>query len=160
LLVTEERDDAMRYRYLETIREYAAEKLEEASGADRVKDRHRDYFLVLAEEAEAHLRGADEATWLDRVETEHDNLRAALAWCFADLQGVEAGLRLSGALWRFWLVRGYVAEGREQLRKALERRGGSRTAGAAKALNSAGVLAVNQGDHGAGRALLEECLTL
>src|SRR5262249_46793491 len=74
LIVTEERYDSMRYRYLEPIREYAAARLERMGEARSVKDRHRDHFLALAEEAEPELRGADQATWMDRLETEHDNL--------------------------------------------------------------------------------------
>jgi non-specific serine/threonine protein kinase len=165
LVVTEERHGEMHYRYLEPIREYAAERLAGTGEARAVKDRHRDHYLALAEEAEPHLRAEDQATWMDRLETEHDNLRAALAWCATDTeagegQGVEAGLRLAAALRRFWDVRGYFSEGRGHLARALSRRGGARTSAAAKALNAAGYLAWRQGDGEAAQPLYSDSLAV
>jgi non-specific serine/threonine protein kinase len=77
-----------------------------------VRNRHRDQFLLFAEQAEAHLTGPEQASWYERLEVEHENLRAALAWCEQTPEGVQAGLRMVAALWRFWEVRGHIAEGR------------------------------------------------
>jgi non-specific serine/threonine protein kinase len=161
-LVEEEKGDT-RYRMLETIRQYGTEKLESVGAVAQVRDRHRDYFLALAEEAEPLLEGPDQAKWLTRLKTEYDNLRAALAWCIeasqsADGAAIEAGLRLSGALSWFWWVRGYLSEGREHLGQALEQGAGLRTVTVAKALNGAGLLARNQSDHAAAQSLYEESL--
>ncbi len=107
-----------RYWMLETIREYATERLEDA-GAD-VLDRHLAWFLALAEEAELDSRTGDRDRWFDRLEADHDNLRAALARARA-AGGAELEVRLAGALWRFWAARGYVSEGRRRLEESLER---------------------------------------
>ena len=114
LVQVEEQEDAVRYRMLETVRQYAAESLHRSGEEPALKSRHWDYFLALAEEAEPNLIGAEQALWLDRLEREHDNLRAAL-----ERKTGEAAQRLAGALWRFWVVRGYLSEGRERLTTAL-----------------------------------------
>src|SRR5207253_2347607 len=97
------------------LRQYAAEKLAAlpAEGAES-RSRHARYYLALAEEAEAGLRGGDQAPWLARLEREHDNLRAALEWA-REHADAALGLRLAGALWRFWFLRGYLSEGRMHL---------------------------------------------
>lgn len=99
-----------RYRLLETIREYALEKLEEAGETARLRDRHLDRFLARAEEAAPKLQDSYQQLWLNWLESEHDNLRAALAWALESGQ-IEAGLRIAIALSRFWEIRGYVQEG-------------------------------------------------
>src|SRR5205823_7140008 len=101
LVLYEEREGEGRYRLLETVRQYARDRLLEAGEAAAVRGRHRDWFLALAEQAEPELRGPEQVVWLERLEREHDNLRAALAWSGAQGEG-EAGLRLGGALKRFW----------------------------------------------------------
>jgi predicted ATPase len=155
LVLYEERGGEGRYRLLETVRQYARDRLLEA-GEAAVRERHRDWFLALAEQG---MVGANERAWpdwLDRLEREHDNLRAALAWSGAEGQG-EAGLRLGGALGGFWLVRGYWTEGREHLAGLLALPGAeARTAARAKALREAGILASHQGDYGEAWAHLEE----
>jgi predicted ATPase/class 3 adenylate cyclase/Tfp pilus assembly protein PilF len=161
LVVYEEREGNARYRLLETVRQYAAERLQLAGETAQLKARHRDYCLALAEEAAPQLSGPDQQLWLQRLEMEHDNLRAALAWCIEEETGAEAGLRLSGLLWWFWNVRCHWSEGREALKRALGRdvaRG--RTADRAAALNGAGFLATVQGDYTEARAQLEESLRL
>ena len=130
-----------RFAMLETIREYAGDKLIAAGDEERVRERHRDYFLALAEEAEPKLMGAEQAAWLQRLEEEHENLRAALDWSLAEA-GSEGGLRLCGALQRFWLTRGHLSEGREWCVRVLGKAGAEeRTPERAKALNAAGALA-------------------
>jgi len=100
----------VRYRMLEPIRQYAQEKLEESGEAEEVRRRHASFFLTLAEEAEPRLRGPEDMEWLERLEAEHDNLRAALSWAL-ERGEAEPGIRLAGALWRFWEARGYYGEG-------------------------------------------------
>ena len=107
----------LRYRLLETVRQYGREKLLGAGEADEAQRRHRDYFLALAERAEPELHRASQTMWLDRLEIEHDNLRAALEWSLG-LEGDETGLRLAAALAPYWHARGYLSEGREWLERA------------------------------------------
>jgi predicted ATPase/DNA-binding SARP family transcriptional activator len=224
LVGIEERAGGTRYGLLETTREYARDRLREAGEADERRARHAQFFLELAESAEPELRGAAQAEWLQCLETEHDNLRAALEWCLeagsmdertgdrgeepaanhskiqTPRSKIELGLRLGGALGPFWWIRGYLSEGRERLRALLAQSGyeigcpepggefkvsplgiGRWASGAgeegssptpstqhpprirraqAKALNAAGVLADDQSDYAAARALFEESLAL
>ncbi len=99
-----------RYRLLETIREYALEKLDEAEETTLLRNRHLDLFLARAEEVAPKLNEAYQQLWLNWLEGEHDNLRAALAWSLENGR-IEAGLRIATALIRFWEIRGYVQEG-------------------------------------------------
>jgi predicted ATPase/class 3 adenylate cyclase/Tfp pilus assembly protein PilF len=151
------RDEEARYKLLETVRQYARDKLLETGEAARVRDRHRDWFVAFAERAESALQGPDQALWLKRLETEHDNLRAALEWSSAD---AETGLRLASALWPFWYLRGYVSEGREWLKQFLEKAAGAPSPLRAKALYGASMLARAQDDYLQATALLEESLEL
>src|SRR5262249_52329461 len=97
-----------RYRLLETVRQYSLDKLLEAGEMEPTREAHRDWYLALAEQAETELQGPEQGQWLDRLEAEHDNLRAALQWSVE----AEKRLRLASALWRFWYVRGHLQEGR------------------------------------------------
>jgi predicted ATPase len=122
LVQADETGGTVRYRLLETIREYGVARLA-ATGddqLDRVRRAHRDHYLALAEAAEGHLRGLDEIEWVDRLDTEFDNLRAALAECLADPDPAP-GLRLGDALSEFWVIRGYGIEGAETLLTHLAR---------------------------------------
>jgi non-specific serine/threonine protein kinase len=155
LVMVQERGTETRYRLLETVRQYGWEKLYESGVATPIRSAHADFFLTLAEEAESKLKGAESRLWLERLDLEHDNLRAALRWA-ADTGGRETELRLVAALWGFWLRHDHVSEGRRWLEDALERAGPSaRAAARAKALCGAGFLAFSQIDHPAARARLE-----
>ncbi|MDQ2744046.1 MAG: tetratricopeptide repeat protein [Chloroflexota bacterium] len=149
-----------RVRMLETVREYAGEILQAHGEAEEAGRAHADYYLRLAEAAEPELRGAAQAAWLERLEREHDNLRAALRW--EDERGeVEAGLRLAGALAPFWYVRGHYKEGRGWLERLLERVGdGVSGAVRAKALLGLAALVYNVGEYRRAGPLCEESLAL
>src|SRR5690242_2865072 len=107
-----------RYRLLETIRQYGFEKLAETSEGQVVRARHREFYLGFAEDAEPRLQGPEQVVWLQRLEGDHDNLRAALRWSL-DCDETEAALRLGSALSLFWDTHGYVREGREWLDELL-----------------------------------------
>ena len=149
-----------RYSMLELIREYGLEKLAESGEEDATRRCHAAIFRLLAEEAESELRGRGQVAWLERLETEHDNLRSALGWYVA--QGdTDCALQMSGALWRFWYVRSHYTEGRKWLSDALALPGAEvRNAARARALSGAGNLAYNQADYDVAQALHEDCLSI
>lgn len=158
LVVVDHSGPRARYRLLDTIHEYGTEKLAAAGEAAGLRTRHRDWFLTFAEHAEPLLYGPDES-WLNRMETDHDNLRAALGW---SLQGreAEAALRIAVAMTRFWEVRGYWTEGRRWLVAG-------RTLGVtvppalrARAMIAEGRLAQYQGEHKLVEELGQQSLTL
>jgi len=159
LVVVEERNGATRYRLLETLREYGRERLRQSAVEEHWRDRHLAYVVALAEEALTHLRSADQTAWLDRLETEHDNVRAALS--HSRTPGADASeLRLVAALWFFWLLHGHVAEGRSHLSAALSRARDQDESITARALSGAAILAFEQGDYVAARPLCEDALTM
>jgi predicted ATPase/DNA-binding CsgD family transcriptional regulator len=149
-----------RFSMLETIGEYGLEQLRLCSELAVVRQAHAAVYLALAEEAEPHLAGPHQGRWLDRLEAEHDNLRAALHWSL-ERDDEALVLRLSGALWWFWYRRGYWSEGRHWLQQALTRQSADVKAGKtppnpyerlqmawrARALNGAGILAHYQDDY-------------
>jgi predicted ATPase/class 3 adenylate cyclase len=155
-----------RYWMLETIREYAIERLEESGEAGQLSGRHAEHFLRLAEEAEPHLLGRGAGTdlhraideWLDTLEREVDNLRAALDWLEVSGEGQRA-MRLAGALSEFWLERDHVPEGRRRLESALQL-DQDPTAARAKALIGASQLARQSGDSSTARLRADEALAL
>ena len=155
-----------RYRLLETVRQYARDRLLEAGEAEAVRERHRDWFLLLAEEAAPELGRGTQTAWLQRLEREHDNLRAALACSLETYHcplspAVDKGLRLGAALWRFWSMRGYWTEGRAHLAALLALpEANARTAARGHALDGAATLAWRQGEHRAAEALWEESLAI
>lgn len=147
-----------RFLMLETIHEYALEKLEESAEAEEIGRRHAEFFLALAEEAEPQLWGAAQGQWLVRLEAEHANLRAAISRTLARGEDELAG-RLAGALWGFWTARDQLREGRRWYAEMLAREGLSpRTR--AKALYGAGGLAWRQGELAVAQPLFEESLAL
>ncbi|MEK6283702.1 MAG: tetratricopeptide repeat protein [Acidobacteriota bacterium] len=147
-----------RFTMLETITEYGLEQLTASLEAGALRRRHADFFLKMAEKAETELLGSQQDTWLDKLEIEHGNFRGAMRWAEENSEA-EIGLRLAVALWRFWEMRGYLAEGRERLSALLSLAGGP-TKARIKALYAAGVLADSQCDYAAARALFQENLEL
>jgi predicted ATPase/DNA-binding SARP family transcriptional activator len=152
-------DEEPRFTLLETIREYALERLEDSGEASWRRRRHADYFLALAEEAEPNLIGTgSHGEWLERLERDHANLRAALDWLEASDESEDV-LRLAAALGRFWKRKRHLGEGRRRLESAL--RAADRPAAArAKALSSAGGIALMCGDLTAGGHWAREALEL
>ena len=160
LVVVSGREGGARYRLLTMVRQYAAEKLASSGEENSIRRRHAEHLAGLAAHAEPELTGAGQEAWLDRLEAELGNLRAALRWALGPESGdAEVGLGLAGSLWRFCYLRGHYREGRAWLEEALAS-GGSSRSGQAKALAGAGVLALLRCDYeGAGRRL-EEGLAL
>jgi predicted ATPase len=172
--VEEEREEA-RYRLPETIRQYARDKLYESGEAEQTRDHHLDFFLQFAETAEPKLRSAEQLEWLNRLETEHDNLRTALAWSLESSKS-DLALQLAGALYYFWVLRGNFSEMYKWLNDALtfaEREQRERaasdekyiptrteTAHRAKALYGATLSHIGDMDVKKARALVEESLHL
>ena len=148
-----------RFWMLETIREYAAEKLEETTGAEALKRRHAEYFLALAEETEPNLIGiGSRREWLDPLERDHDNLRAAMDWFEASGES-DRVMRFAAALWRFWDQNGHLVEGRRRVEDAL-RSDERPTPARAKALGGAADMALTTGDMPAGGRWAREALEL
>jgi predicted ATPase/class 3 adenylate cyclase len=148
-----------RFWMLETIREYASERLEESTAADGLRRRHAEYFSAFAEETEPNLIGAgSRMEWLDPLEREHDNLRAAMDF-FEATGETDRVLRFAAALWRFWDRKGHLVEGRRRLESALcadERP----TEARAKALSGAADMALTGGDIATGGRQAREALEL
>jgi predicted ATPase/DNA-binding NtrC family response regulator len=136
-----------RYRLLESIREYCHERARTAGEVAWLRGRHQEWFLALAEEAERRTRGPEQIVWLDRLETEYDNLQAALSWRDPDRASDVLRLRLGAALWRFWEVRGGLREGLKWLGAILADAGHDAPAERARTLNGAGNLARDVGDY-------------
>lgn len=159
-------DGVIRYRLLETLREFGGEQLIARGELAVATRRHAEYFLGLAEQAEAALEGSEQAIWLGRLEGEHDNLRAALEWSAGPTGDVQIGLRLAGTLSRFWWLRGHFIEARAYLERLLARPGALEpNANRAKALYALGVVTFRHADYAAGdqdmaRSHFEECLSI
>jgi predicted ATPase/class 3 adenylate cyclase len=148
-----------RYWMLETIREYAEEQLDAAEEADALRRRHAEYFLDLAEQAEPEMWGLQQRIWFDRVDSEHDNLRAALAATLAANEP-DTATRLAAALEPFWETRGHVSEGWDYLRRVLAAKTGVAKVSRAKALFAADRLAQITSRYHEEKPMLEEAVTL
>jgi predicted ATPase len=146
-----------RFWMLETIRELARERLHASEDAGEVERRHAHYFVELAERAEPELKGAEQPVWLERLEDDHDNLRASLDW-FLEHDEPEPALRLAVGVYWLWYTHGHVSEGRRWLRRALEAAPDTPSEVRAKALDDAGYLAMEQGEFEEARRLLEASL--
>jgi len=150
----------VRYRLLETLRHYGRERLAVSGEADGIRERHAVYYLALAEEAALHLHETEQLVWLDRLQTERDNLRTALQWS-REGGDVQTGLRLVGALGFFWYLRGHLTDRAAWGKPLVEAPGaGARTLARAKALVPADLSAIERGDPAKARALLEEGLSI
>jgi tetratricopeptide (TPR) repeat protein len=159
LVVAEHGEDGdTRYRMLATIRSYALERLAESGEEASTRDRHRDHFLELAERARPKLQEPEQALWFERLEREHENLAAALEWSAGGGCDPDKLLRVAGSLYRFWHVRGHLAEGRRWIEAALAADSGAVSAARARALQAAGQIAAVAGEHERASALLEESL--
>ena len=150
-------DGEPRFSVLEIVREYALERLAELGEADDTRRRHLEHFVAFAEEAEPKLADRDQISWFARLEDEHNNLRAALAFALETGDSVSA-LRLVVGIRRFWQIHGYLAEGRQALESALAAASEEPSELRANALNMAGILAGEQGEFDAARARFEAAL--
>jgi non-specific serine/threonine protein kinase len=159
LVVAQPRPDgSMRYKLLEILRQYAQERLEESGSAETVRSRCAEYFVTFGEQAEPNLKGCPQVkAWLDRLDQEEGNLRAVLRW-YSERLHIDQGLRLGGAVWRYWHLHGSLEEGRNWLNLLLGMAGGAspRDGHRAKVLNAAGVLATDQEDFATAQSLLDE----
>ncbi len=158
---TEQEGQEPRLSMLETVREYGLECLRESAEVEECQKVHALYFLTLAEQAESQLKGAQQGEWLRRLEWERGNIRMALGWLI-EHEEADLSLRITGALWRYWFMRGYYSEGRRWLEAALELpQANKQTAARAKALCGAGWLSsFLLGDAVSTRFLLEESAAL
>src|SRR5450755_39256 len=156
---TEQEGREPRLTMLETVREYGQECLLSSGDALPTQHAHALSYLALAEEAEPSLTSVEQGRWLDRLEREHENLRAACQW-FIEQGEVETALRLSGSLWRFWMMRGHLSEGRNVLERALLTTGIVGASVRAKALTAAGVLIGMLGNYTQCEGFCGEGLTL
>jgi non-specific serine/threonine protein kinase len=153
-------DGDARFTMLETVREYALEQLVASGETMLLREQHAAYFLALVEQVRPYLEGAEQTRWLNRLEREHDNLRAALHWS-AQHGDAERGMRGAAALWPFWLMRGHLTEGRAQLAELLALpQAATPSAARADALNTAGALARYQGDFAPAAPLIMESLAI
>ncbi len=160
---TEQQGEEPRLMMLETIREFGLERLTGSGEREATQQAHADYYLWLSEEVEPQLWGPQQVRWLQRLEQEHGNLRAALSWLLEQgdaRQSIEKSLRLGTALRSFWLTRGYYSEGRTFLEQALARSEGIEATVRAKALWATATMADFQGDNDRVEALSKESLTL
>lgn len=151
--------NSSRVEMLETIREFSIERLDERGEADAIRRRHAEHVLALAERAEPALTSPQQAFWLARLGEENANIRAALTWS-RETGELELGLRLAGALVRFWSARGLMAEGRQWLEEALGRADGVTPTIRAKAVFAAGYAALGLGDFAGAEQHFQRCLAL
>ncbi|MDQ6710307.1 MAG: adenylate/guanylate cyclase domain-containing protein, partial [Candidatus Dormibacteraeota bacterium] len=159
LVAVEEQPGGFRYRQLETIREYAAERARTAGEEVEVQGRHRSRFLALALEAEDNIHGPEQLAWFDRIDVEMANLRAAFEGCLA-AQEVESALRIAAALGLYWRARGRFSEGRDWLERGLASKAAAPATLRAKALAWASYLAIYQGAYAQAQISGEESLNL
>lgn len=156
----EQADGELRFSMLETIREYGLEQLAESGDEEQIRRAHALYYLQLATAAEKEIMSLEGPAWLNRLEVEHDNLRAALRWTIFRGDG-ELGLQFGAALWRFWEIRGYAGEGRRWLAEMLDIPGADvRCKSGPETLFGLGRFSYQQGDYAAAQAFFEQCLRI
>ena len=161
LVTMQDEHGESRYRRLETIRQYAREKLFETEEAAHIRDKHLDYFIQLAEQGFEELNGPNDLIWIEKLETEHDNFRAALSWSLEspDVDPQKA-LQLSGALQDFWDTRGYTSEGYQWLSKSLKKAPDAPTPHRCRALVGVGLLCMRLSQGKDGLMYLDDALNL
>ncbi len=159
LIQTKEVKGEPRFSMLEIIRLYALEKLTASGELQSIRQRHAETYLALAEEADPHLRGADQLQWLDRLEEESENLRRAANWFSGDGENVEAEFRLAVALGWFWIMRGYISEGHNFIQHGFKKADQVSPFLNAKALIRMGALSW-PGDLPSARSFLEQSLSI
>jgi tetratricopeptide (TPR) repeat protein len=152
-------DRETRFGLLEPVREFGLEQLDAGGDGGSVRERHAQYFTALAMPTNDEIEGPEPRAWLDRLEAEHDNFRAALRWAIGVGLG-EPAQRLAGALWGFWAVRGYLTEGQRWLALALDLDQAAVTVARAEALHGAGELAGRQGEFEIAATRLSDSLAL
>ncbi len=160
LVNVEEQESKSRYRFLETIRQYAMEKLLESGEAVEARDRHLDYMLRIAIQTEERMFGSETQEWLDQMEVEHDNLRTAFEW--ASSNHPRMALELANAIGGFWTVRDHISEARSWCQAILEKTKSLSDVAAerARVYTVFGWMSVTSGEHKAGRAAAEQAITL
>jgi predicted ATPase len=157
LVVAYEAGDAPRYRFLEPIRQYALEQLDQQGGADAVRDRHAAYFLALTETAAPRLRGPDQVVWLERLEQEHGNLSAAMRWLI-DHGDLEAAARLGYNVWLVCWLRGHFSEGQRWMEQVVAGLPANPSLARAQALLTLTMFAYGQADYVRAAPLADACL--
>ncbi len=150
----------VRYHLQENLRQYAQERLAQTDEQPRLAQSHAAFFSTLADEAALELKGPEQVFWLNQLERDHDNFRAALKHCGAGPDPKEPCLRLANSLYRFWFVRGYLTEGLRWLESALDAPGTASDDLLAKANTAAGVLTWSLGDTPKSRSFHETSLRL
>ena len=152
--------DEPRFLMLQTLRDFATERLEESGEAQLIRDRHLKAFIALAQQAQPHLFGPQRKEWLDRLQEDHDNFRAALEWAVSTGNAQEA-MHLGGSFWRFWQMRGHIHEGRARLEQILSLPASDEfPTERLAALEAAGGLAYWQADMEGAQRLYDESLAL
>ena len=159
VLAEEHGGSGVRYRMLEPVKQYAREKLGDAGEGEAVRCRHADFFLALAERAQPQLRGPEDKAWLERLEREHDNMRAALSFAL-ECEEAELALRLAGALGTFWHMHSHSDAGRKWLEAALARDDKVPAVVRIKALEALYWLAFDRWDHDRAQAIAREAMEL
>jgi non-specific serine/threonine protein kinase len=162
LRVDSELSDEPRFSMLESLREFALERLRAAGDEADAARRHAAYYVEVVEQAQPALQGPSESIWMGRLEDDYDNIRAALGWAIADADpsAHELALRMSGGLWRFWWVRGYLHEGARWLAEALKRTDAASPTSRARALHAAGKLARERGFLDEAESLCRQSLSV
>jgi len=150
--------DEERFSMLETIREFAIERLDESEEAEEFRRAHAEYFRGLAEEAEPHLVGEDQKEWLDRLERDHDNVRGALNWSVAEAP--DLALAIAAPLWRFWYVRGHLTQARRWLQATTAQTNEETSPVRAKALRGLAVCVGVQGEYGRSEHVGQQSLAI
>lgn len=158
LLVVEAIGAEQRYLLLETIREFARDRLEHSGRSNEARRHHAEWYVAIAETAELELRRPEQAVWLTRLNAEHDNLRAALAWAID--HDAELGVRIADALWLYWYIQGHLAEGQRWLERSLASGPDVSPDIRATALNNLGNLVYELGDLARAQSLYEQSLAL